>query len=112
MRWTLASVALLLASAGQLAAQDQGKGKGIRLWNLTTSTISGFQLSPAGKNAWGPNQTLNDRDKRSTTANVYALQAWSLGAMMRKSVIPRRGNASYGTSRSRPMWCFRLRTRI
>ena len=59
MRWTLASVALLLASAGELAAQ----GKGIRLWNLTTATISGFQLSPAGKNAWGPNQTLNDRDK-------------------------------------------------
>ena len=59
MRWTLASVALLLASADELAAQ----GKGIRLWNLTTSTISGFQLSPAGKNAWGPNQTLNDKDK-------------------------------------------------
>src|SRR5436309_4769027 len=62
MRWVLASsVALLLASAGELAAQ--GKGKGIRLWNLTTSTISGFELSPAGKNAWGPNQTLNDKDK-------------------------------------------------
>jgi len=61
MRWILASVALLLASTGELAAQS--KGKGIRLWNLTTSTISGFQLSPAGKNAWGPNQTLNDRDK-------------------------------------------------
>jgi hypothetical protein len=59
MRWILASIALVLASAGQLAAQ----GKGIRLWNLTTSTISGFQLSPAGKDAWGPNQTLNDRDK-------------------------------------------------
>ena len=44
---------------GELPAQ----GKGIRLWNLTTSTISGFQLSPAGKNAWGPNQTLNDKDK-------------------------------------------------
>ena len=59
LRWMLASMALLLASAGELAAQ----GKGIRLWNLTTSTISGFQLSPAGKNAWGPNQTLNDKDK-------------------------------------------------
>jgi hypothetical protein len=59
MRWIPALVALLLASANELAAQ----GKGIRLWNLTTSTISGFQLSPAGKNAWGPNQTLNDRDK-------------------------------------------------
>ena len=49
----------MLASAGELAAQ----GKGIRLWNLTTATISGFQLSPAGKNDWGPNQTLNDKDK-------------------------------------------------
>src|SRR6266481_3704951 len=59
MRWFLASVALLLASADELAAQ----GKGIRLWNLTTATISGFQLSPTGKNEWGPNQTLNDKDK-------------------------------------------------
>jgi hypothetical protein len=59
MRWILASIALLLTSAGELAAQ----GKGIRLWNLTTATISGFQLSPAGKNTWGPDQTVNDRDK-------------------------------------------------
>jgi hypothetical protein len=59
MRWILALVALVLASTHELAAQ----GKGIRLWNLTTSTISGFQLSPAGKNAWGPNLTLNDKDK-------------------------------------------------
>jgi hypothetical protein len=59
MRWILALLALLWASANQAAAQ----GKGIRLWNLTTSTISGFQLSPAGKNEWGPNQTLNDKDK-------------------------------------------------
>jgi hypothetical protein len=50
---------LLIAMSGEILAQ----GKGIRLWNLTTGTISGFQLSPAGKNAWGPNQTLNDRDK-------------------------------------------------
>src|SRR6202166_4005958 len=59
IRWTLASVALLLASGGEIAAQ----GKGIRFWNLTTATISSFQLSPAGKDAWGPNQTLNDKDK-------------------------------------------------
>lgn len=59
MRRILALIALLLANTNELAAQ----GKGIRLWNLTTSTISGFELSPAGKNAWGPNQTLNDRDK-------------------------------------------------
>ena len=49
----------LLALPGPLIAQ----GKGIRFWNLTTATITGFQLSPAGKNEWGPNQTLNDRDK-------------------------------------------------
>jgi hypothetical protein len=59
LAWTLALVALLSASANELAAQ----GKGIRLWNLTTATISEFQLSPAGKNDWGPNQTLNDKDK-------------------------------------------------
>ena len=59
MRLILASMALLLAGSGTLFAQ----GKGIRLWNLTSSTISGFQLSPAGKNEWGANQTLNDKDK-------------------------------------------------
>ena len=46
-----------------LPAPLLAQGKGIRLWNLTTSTITGFELSPAGKNSWGPNQTLNDKDK-------------------------------------------------
>jgi hypothetical protein len=59
MRWILASIVLLLAGTDTLFAQ----GKGIRLWNLTSATISGFQLSPAGKNEWGANQTLNDKDK-------------------------------------------------
>ena len=58
IRWILGA-ALVLTSASELAAQ----GKGIRFWNLTTATISGFQLSPAGKDSWGPNQTLNDKDK-------------------------------------------------
>jgi hypothetical protein len=58
IRWILAAAVSLL-SAGQLAAQ----GKGIRFWNLTTATISGLQLSPAGKGSWGPNQTLNDKDR-------------------------------------------------
>jgi len=58
VRWILGA-ALLLTSASELAAQ----GKGIRFWNLTTATISGLQLSPAGKDSWGPNQTLNDKDK-------------------------------------------------
>lgn len=52
---------LLLAMQGAVFAQ--AKGKGIRLWNLTSETISGFQLSPPGKDAWGANQTLNDKDK-------------------------------------------------
>jgi hypothetical protein len=58
-RVLIAIAVLLIAMPGQLVAQ----GKGIRLWNLTTATISGFQLSPAGKTDWGPNQTLNDKDK-------------------------------------------------
>jgi hypothetical protein len=57
MRWVLAAT-LSLASTGHLAAQ----GKGIRFWNLTTATVSGLQLSPAGKDNWGSNQTVNDKD--------------------------------------------------
>lgn len=59
VRIAIAIAMLLLATPGQLMAQ----GKGIRLWNLTTATVSDFHLSPAGKNEWGPNQTLNDKDK-------------------------------------------------
>jgi hypothetical protein len=58
LRISIAVIAVLL-STSQLLAQ----GKGIRLWNLTTATISNFQLSPAGKDSWGPNQALNDKDK-------------------------------------------------
>ncbi|MEA2886697.1 MAG: hypothetical protein QOD11_1057 [Bradyrhizobium sp.] len=58
LRISIAVIAVLL-STSQLVAQ----GKGIRLWNLTTATISNFELSPAGKDSWGPNQALNDRDK-------------------------------------------------
>ena len=59
MRALIAVGALSLAMPSGLLAQ----GKGIRLWNLTTSTISGFQLSPAGRMPGRPNQTLNDKDK-------------------------------------------------
>jgi hypothetical protein len=63
-RATTALCLALLALPGQLMPQQAlAQGKGIRLWNLTTSTISSFQLSPAGKSDWGPNQTLNDKDK-------------------------------------------------
>jgi len=60
MRRMLIAICLSLsAMPGPLMAQ----GKGIRFWNLTTATVTSFQLSPAGKNEWGSNQTLNDRDK-------------------------------------------------
>jgi hypothetical protein len=59
LRVLITIAVFLLAATSQLVAQ----GKGIRFWNLTTATISSFQLSPAGKDAWGANQTLNDKDK-------------------------------------------------
>jgi hypothetical protein len=34
-----------------VVAQDR---KGIRFWNLTLYTITTFQMSPAGKDIWGP----------------------------------------------------------
>ena len=37
--------------------------KDTRFWNLTANTITSVQLSPAGKNDWGRNQTDNDRDR-------------------------------------------------
>lgn len=64
-RITLRAFLLALAMAGLSA--DAGlaaerKGKGIRFWNLTSSTITNLQLSPAGKDAWGTNQCANDPD--------------------------------------------------
>ena len=58
-RWILVSAALLLASLTGVSAA----GKGMRFWNLTSATVSNLQLSPAGKDNWGSNQTLNDKDK-------------------------------------------------
>ena len=55
-------IAICLFSA-VLSGTAEAQGKGIRFWNLTTATVSGFQLSPAGKDDWGPNQALNDRDR-------------------------------------------------
>lgn len=60
MRRAFAVTAIILFGIPLAAAAPS---KGIRLWNLTTATMTGFQLSPAGQNNWGPNQTLNDKDK-------------------------------------------------
>lgn len=56
----LAIAVAALFSNPNLAAD--GKGKGIRFWNLTSSTVTNLQLSPAGQNAWGANQCANDPD--------------------------------------------------
>lgn len=41
---------------------NAAEGKGVRFWNLTADTITSLQLSPAGKDAWGPDQCANDKD--------------------------------------------------
>jgi hypothetical protein len=50
-----ACVLLVLVPSGASAKDTQ-------FWNLTANTITSLQLSPAGKNEWGRNQTDNDRD--------------------------------------------------
>ena len=44
------------------AAAESGSGKGIRVWNLTSSTIKHLYLSPAGQDAFGPDQCALDPD--------------------------------------------------
>jgi hypothetical protein len=36
--------------------------KDTQFWNLTAHAITAFQVSPAGKNEWGADQTANDSD--------------------------------------------------
>jgi hypothetical protein len=54
----LAAIALVVIGS---AAEAQDR-RGIRFWNLTLYTVSDLRMSPAGKDAWGPNQCQNDRD--------------------------------------------------
>jgi hypothetical protein len=58
MTRAMALIAFMLAGipTGALA-------KDTRFWNLTANTITSLQLSPAGKNQWGRNQTDNDQDR-------------------------------------------------
>jgi hypothetical protein len=51
----LIAFALAFAPAGAWAKDTQ-------FWNLTANTITSLQLSPAGQNQWGREQTDNDRD--------------------------------------------------
>jgi hypothetical protein len=54
----LAAIGLAVIGSAA-AAQDR---RGIRFWNLTLYTVTDLRISPAGKEAWGPNQCQNDRD--------------------------------------------------
>jgi hypothetical protein len=53
----IAFLALAFMASGVMA-----KSKPTRFWNLTLYTVTNLQLSPAGKQDWGPNQCKNDRD--------------------------------------------------
>ena len=57
MSKALLGAALLLGCIATSA-----NAKDTQFWNLTAHTITGFQLSPAGKDDWGADQTANDRD--------------------------------------------------
>src|ERR1700754_187235 len=57
MTRTIILAALVLALMPAAAS-----AKDTRFWNLTANTITSLQLSPAGKNEWGRDQTDNDRD--------------------------------------------------
>ena len=53
----LLGAALLLGCISTSAS-----AKDTQFWNLTAHTITAFQLSPAGKDDWGSDQTANDND--------------------------------------------------
>jgi len=56
---TLVLGLIMTTLATAAVAQDR---KGMRFWNLTLHTVTQMQMSPAGQNAWGPDQCKNDRD--------------------------------------------------
>jgi hypothetical protein len=55
-RWAV-TVAASLVTTSALAA-DQ-----MRFWNTTSVEIDQLYLAPAGTDKWGPNETLNDKDR-------------------------------------------------
>src|SRR5579862_9880142 len=54
---------LIAAVFGVMLTPAAAFAKDTRFWNLTANTITSLQLSPAGKNEWGKNQTDNDNDR-------------------------------------------------
>jgi hypothetical protein len=58
MRTLLVAGAVMALMCSGASAQS----KSTRFWNLTLYTVTSLQLSPAGQEAWGPDQCKNDRD--------------------------------------------------
>ena len=55
-------VALLAEFSALFVADHVHAASQTRFWNLTSGTVSDFRLAPAGSNAFGANQCVNDKD--------------------------------------------------
>ncbi len=53
------TLALLVVGVVQHTAAAADR---MQFWNLTSTTITGLALAPAGTTAFGPNQCANDKD--------------------------------------------------
>jgi hypothetical protein len=58
MRLTPTAAALIFLFLTAASAAE----KAPRFWNLTSSTVTDLRLAPAGTDAFGDNQCLNDKD--------------------------------------------------
>jgi hypothetical protein len=56
-------ISLVYSSMMLALVPTDAMAKDTRFWNLTLNTITSLQLSPAGQNKWGSNQTDNDQDR-------------------------------------------------
>lgn len=56
MRVAASSLLALMGLTATAGAKDT------RFWNLTANTVTHLQFSAPGQNAWGPDQTRNDKD--------------------------------------------------
>ena len=56
------SLLAALAAATVLTSAASAADKGAKFWNLTSATVTKLYISPAGKDAYGPDQCANDKD--------------------------------------------------
>ncbi len=63
MRQLRFAAALALAIATAAAHPALAAAKPTRFWNLTSATVTELRLAPAGTDAFGENQCLNDKDQ-------------------------------------------------